>query len=396
MQSSGMMATMLLIAGVAAATPVHAGQVSGDATIARVSNGNLAAQNETLFAFSQAGNVVNSSVVAGNIMPGGIIPIQNIVKADGNFIAAGKFPGYANSGLGVQQAKTTVNNQIFNVAICVKNNCSYGPSWTAGDIPKAKVSADTLYSATPVPPNATSTGVAEYIAPGLAADPTSPTGFNMNALVAAGGTVAPGTNGLGAGAAFDPVQVSPGMYAYQVDADATLQLDANQTGGITWFATDSQTIEPATFYGPMEPFNQALWSLSIVENGPITSAADLLNPSLLSITMTLASSSLLSVLDPDGSAYTVTDLENAVRDALTYEDGTATLSDFGIFPSMDPDCGQPGQSLCGTATYYVSGSSVNYGEGVDAGLQSVPEPPSGLLVGALGFLAALVGNRQRV
>jgi hypothetical protein len=136
--------------------------------------------------------------------------------------------------------------------------------------------------------------------------------------------------------------------------------------------------------------------LSFVDNAPITSASDLLDPSKLSITMTLADSSLLSVLMPGGSAYTVTDLENAVRDALTYQNGMATLSDFGLFPSMDPDCGQPGQSLCGTATYYVNGSSVFYGEGVDAGLQSVPEPPSGpLFAGALGLLATLTGMRWR-
>jgi hypothetical protein len=217
-------------------------------------------------------------------------------------------------------------------------------------------------------------------------------------MVVASG-VTPFENQRAAGAAFDPFTVSgPATFpSYQYAVDASLQVaGTGDSAGVTYFAVDSRLTDPVgatsvdNFYGVTEPIEQALWSLSIVDNGPLMSLSDLADPSKLVINFQVnpaaISMGILTVKNSMGTAYTAGGLDAAidaaVRADFTLVDGAATLTAFDLFPSM-PTLDDPTPPLLGSTVYTV-GASVRYGDAVNVGVLTVPEPSTwGMMV--LGF-----------
>src|SRR5208283_4500892 len=70
-------------------------------------------------------------------------------------------------------------------------------------------------------------------------------------------------------------------------------------------------------------------------------------------------------------------VDTAVEGALGFADGTAALQGFALFPD---------------GTQFAAANDVEYAEGVDAGLNAVPEPASAWLL-ATGLLG-LLGPRR--
>jgi len=216
---------------------------------------------------------------------------------------------------------------------------------------------------------------------------------NRDGVVAEGKT--PLNNQRAAGAAFDPFTLSPTVYStYQYGLDASLQVAAaGDFAGITYFAVDN-------FYGVTEPFSDALWSLSIVDNGPLTSLSDLLDPSKLAINFQInqaaISMGILTVTDSMGHAYTAAGLDaaidGAVRADFTLVGGSATLASYDLFPEM-PTMAEPTPPLVGSTVYTVTGS-VRYGDAVNAGVATIPEPSTWAMM-LLGFTGlGFVGYRK--
>jgi hypothetical protein len=205
--------------------------------------------------------------------------------------------------------------------------------------------------------------------------------------ISAGGMGA-GT-GRAAAAAFDPITVSPGSYQYQATIDASLQLDGpRDTGGILFFAVDSRTTDLQTFYQMGQPLDQTLWYLSIAEQGPVFSTADLFDPAKFDVAFKINDPALLDATMPNGSAYSDAAIAAAVLNAFTVVSDTATLSNYLLFPSNLPGAALPGMTL------YNVDSAIEYGNGVNAGLTAVPEPSSLALL-TVAILAASVGAFRR-
>ncbi len=120
-------------------------------------------------------------------------------------------------------------------------------------------------------------------------------------------------NGRAAGAAFDPVPVANGSYAYQQVINASIQLDnPTDMGGLLYFAVDSQTSpDPSVFYAKGQPLDQTLWYLSIAETGPLTSRSDLLDPSKFSVTFQINDPALLHAVDSSNIPYTDANITSA-------------------------------------------------------------------------------------
>ena len=370
----------------------HASVVSADATTGYVLAAPGSDPKSTLFVFSlnesfpfnpelrgpnasSYRGIVPTALITGAGLPG-ILSLESLKGAVATPYLKSPLP-VAMSG---DPAKPLV-------AICVKNKCPYFPSVTDG--PQTKVTAATGIDfanssspPAPAPSRVLASGDAAYIPAGVFGPPRP-----NPALIAADGFVANRIDGKAAGAAYDPYLVSPGSYPVNPIVNARLQLNGPMDfGGVTFFATDDRTFDPDTFYESGQPFELALWSLSVLANGNFVSSSDLLDPSKLEIDFTLKDPALLSIRDSGGGAYSDSMIENAVRKAFTLDGDTVALSNFSVFPvdvSGDALCGTPGHPLCGSATYHVD-SLINYGEGVNVGISQVPEPP------ALALLAAAI------
>jgi hypothetical protein len=202
-----------------------------------------------------------------------------------------------------------------------------------------------------------------------------------------------------AGAAFDPFTLTGPLTFpnYQYILDASLQTSApGDWAGITYFAVDSRLTNPATayavdnFYGVTEPLNEALWSLTIVDRAPLESLSDLMDPSKLGINFQVNPAAIrmgiLTATDSEGDAYTASELDAAidgsVRADLTLVGGAAAISSFDLFPEA-ASLSNPAPPLEGETVYSVS-EMVRYGDAVNAGVITAPEPSTWAMMAA-GF-----------
>jgi hypothetical protein len=198
--------------------------------------------------------------------------------------------------------------------------------------------------------------------------------------------------GQAAAAAYDPFTIPGGQsYDYPLVIDATLDSDADSTVGALYYALDSKTYTSGIlddFQQDTPPMSQTLYWLGIAAgSGTIQSSSDIqisfeLNPLALN-EITFPSPWLATIPGYSGSltAQARADLieqqiESEMRQPGVFAigGGSATLSGYSVFPdgtSFTPD-----------------GGSVEYADGVNAGINSVPEPSTvGLLgVGALGIM----------
>ena len=200
--------------------------------------------------------------------------------------------------------------------------------------------------------------------------------------VGAGGFSQNGAKGEAAGSAEDPFSVSPGTYRdYQYSAHVAITLDQASFGGLTYFALDSRYTAVNTFYERGQPFDEALWSLSISATGPLGSASDLdvafsYNPAALTL------------LHSDGvTRYTNEEIAATIEGFLgrNISDGSLDTT-FDLFPSSTNTL------LPGSTAYSVTssdGDPITYAFGLNAGLTSpIPEPSTFALLG-IGILGLL-------
>jgi len=190
-------------------------------------------------------------------------------------------------------------------------------------------------------------------------------------------TATPGNGVTGASAAYanDPETIpTPGTYSYDPVVDGCLELDdPSQTGGISWFAVDSRETNLGSWEANGQPASQTLWELTISASGIPQSPSDVtvnfyLNPQDAS----------LGIL---GTAYTQSQIQANVLNAVTVSNGVVTLNSMSLF--------DPG------AQYFVpSGSSTpvqyDYGDVGDvAGTTTTIPEPSSLVVLSMGVLGLL-------
>ena len=187
--------------------------------------------------------------------------------------------------------------------------------------------------------------------------------------------------GAAAGAAFDPILIPGGaLLAYSPMVDASFQIgDSSITGGADIYAVDSTVFtsdDLSNFLNDGSPFENTLWHLNLAANGPVAGTSDVsvdfeLNPlaldeiifptlylvSLPGYSMDLSDQELAELIDEA--------VDKAVREAFVLVGDTVQLQNFLLFPD---------------GTLYAPINSVEYAEGVDAGLTTVPEPASILLL----------------
>jgi hypothetical protein len=342
--------------------PGRAAVVAGDTTTGAVFAAGALGTTE-LFAYSQqtSGRVTTTNAST--------LGITSVGPLGGPFVVT-PIPGFGVLGDG-----TCI------LVVAAGPNCAAGPRVYGPPVAGIRGLAK---PAVPVPPNnagqSGSSTTGAFM--GLAAF-TTPTN-----RISAGGTGA-GT-GRAAAAAFDPIAVSPGSYQYQATIDASLQLDGpDDAGGILFFAVDSRTTDLQTFYQMGEPLDQTLWYLSIAEQGPVFSTADLFDPAKFDVTFKINDPALVDATMPNGSAYSDAAIAAALLNAFTVENDTATLSNYLLFPSNVVGAPLPGM------TVYNVDSTIEYGNGVNAGLTTVPEPSSlTLLTIAILAAGAVVLRRQ--
>jgi hypothetical protein len=149
--------------------------------------------------------------------------------------------------------------------------------------------------------------------------------------------------------AVDPFTLPPGVYQdYAPVISVQLQIDtpADVVGG-SFFANDSR-------------FSDPLWSLGISAQGVLNSNADL--------QVQFVSNPILGLNDAL--------IASQVRSALTVSSGTASLSSYQLFD-----------------TTYTVDQSITYSGGASAGVSTVPEPPTLVLVATA--LPVLLGLRVK-
>jgi hypothetical protein len=203
--------------------------------------------------------------------------------------------------------------------------------------------------------------------------------------------------GAAAGQAVDPftVTASGSPLAYAPTIGGTVQLDAaNESGGALYWAADSFTFTSDSienFADDGTPLNDTLWYLSLGADEPTNSLSDMeidfeLDP--LALQEIIFPSSFLASLgaysDPTTEAALIDKaIDKTVASALSLTGDTVSLpSGFDPFPT-------------GT-TFSPEGGSVQYADGVDAGI-TAPEPGTGplLIAGLAGLALALVTRRRR-
>lgn len=189
-------------------------------------------------------------------------------------------------------------------------------------------------------------------------------------------------NGKAAAGAYDPFTLSGGAsYVYGATINATLQLsDFSAFGGVEIYALDSSVFSDDlnNFVEDGSPFENTLWALSLTADGPLAGTSGVqidfkLNP--LALSEIQLPSSYLFGLPGYSSGLTNAEIAglindavvNAISQALTFDGSTASLANFGLFPS---------------GTLFRAAGDVVYAEGVSVGLTDVPQPGTLWLIGA--------------
>jgi len=299
------------------------------------------------------------------------------------------FGDLTSGGMAVNPAPNgAVLPNIQNISVMGKNGIRrYVPVVGLADQPKANIKqAGDIQSLISV------TGVYQ----GSGNQFQTPAGRSLAALGFTTFTqVGPPPPGAAAGAAFDPISV-PGasILAYSPTVDASIQQgDPSISGGLDIYAVDSTVFtrdDVANFLNDGSPFEATLWHLNLAANGPVAGTSDVsvdfeLNPLALQEIL-LPSSYLISL---PGYSIGLTNqqvallidgaVDKAITDALAFVGGTVSLQSFALFPD---------------GTLFAPTNTVEYAEGVDAGLNAVPEPASISLLAS--GLFALFGFRRRV
>jgi opacity protein-like surface antigen len=219
----------------------------------------------------------------------------------------------------------------------------------------------------------------------------SATGKYLGAIASTNSKDKKPPEGAAAGAAFDPILIPGGaLLAYSPMVDATFQIgDSSITAGVDIYAVDSTVFSSddlSNFLNDGSPFENTLWHLNLAANGPVAGPSDVavdfeLNPLALDViifpTSYLVGLPGYSMGLSDAEVATLIDqaVDKAVTEALVLIGDTVQLQSFLLFPD---------------GTFYAPINSVEYAEGVDAGLTTVPEPTSILLLASaililLGF-----------
>lgn len=177
-------------------------------------------------------------------------------------------------------------------------------------------------------------------------------------------------SGSAAAAAFDPFPIAPGDYLYNQVINASLGLEPDESGGLTFFAVDSRLTDPEAFYGEEEPFTEVLWELSLYAPGPIS---DLAQVDVHFYTNPVARSLGYFDLAVSDSA-----MESAVRLALSLTDGVASLTNYTLFPSDT------------FLSVLPENGTIQFGMGTHAHLEAevVPELGSWVLTAAAAAIGA--------
>jgi hypothetical protein len=339
----------------------------------------------TLFAFSKVGNDVNSTSqqLFIDAMKVSAFPFFNPRNPSAFFsIPTDKGDTVIN---GVDKAKSG-NPTAPDVALLDPrtNTYPYSPALSPGAETKITfpTGAEIVTSSSPAAKLAT--GGSYYIAPGLQGGDK-----NLSPLIGAGGVVKPGVTGQAAGVAYDPVQVMSSKYLYQTYVSTSIRLDGKKDfGGITYFAVDSRDVKmgtPDTFVEMGQPLDQTVWYLTISAKGPVNSLSD------LNVQFKINDRSILNPVTSDGTMISDSSIADAIKNAITLDGNSATLSSFPLFPALTPDAAIQGE------TFYDVNDTISYAAGVDVGLTqfSVPEPSSLIQLGS-GILGLLLACRFRV
>jgi hypothetical protein len=218
-----------------------------------------------------------------------------------------------------------------------------------------------------------------------------------------------GPAGTAAGSAYDPYSVTPGnIYGYSPEIDVHLDPAAGETGGVHLFALDTNSAADAdSFDQDGEPVSEDLWTLDITEDSsgkpvvdfemnpgnPADSEIAFALPYLQSVDPADCMSDPSCEVDKTASVDAAIDKseDSAIEAAFVDAAGDDLLTDFSLFGTYNN-----GGVITDIATYTpscaVPGCTIEYGDGVDAGLDA-PEPATLTLFGVT--LAGLAIVRRR-
>jgi hypothetical protein len=206
--------------------------------------------------------------------------------------------------------------------------------------------------------------------------------FLINDFISASGKLEPPESGVmsaaAAAAAFDPYTLSPGNYQADWIINTSLQLDGvntHESGGVTYFGLDSRFTDLDTFYERQQPFQEALWALTIYTGGQTVSLS---NISVEFFTHPQARAS--GILNP---AESDSQIASALHASLTLNGGIVSLTDYSVFSSGTTFIVRP------------QDGEIQFGEALNTGLAAIPEPTTIALGVFAPFMMLLGGIRHQ-